>query len=136
MSKLSKEDNIALADCIDLFKPINEATVLMFGNKTQRKSAWHLHKTYGVKVKDFVAFIPIYNARVKEFYQIQDPHTLLKNIKKFFEVKRKFDADERYEKEQREKERLDAEEAEKLKEIPLSEKKMKFDRIAEMLRNS
>lgn len=136
MSKLSKEENIALADCIDLFKPINEATVLMFGNKTQRKSAWHLHKTYGVKVKDFVAFIPIYNARVKEFYQIQDPHTLLKNIKKFFEIKRKIDADERYEQQQREKERLDALEAEKLKEIPVSEKKMKFDRIAEMLRNS
>ena len=136
MSKLSKEENIALAECIDLFKPINEATVLMFGNKTQRKSAWHLHKTYGVKVKDFVAFIPIYNARVKEFYQIQDPHSLLKNIQKFFEVKRKFDADERYIMEQQEKDRLDVLEAEKLKEIPVSEKKMKFNNIMEIIKKA
>lgn len=140
MSKLSKEDNQKIVDVIDLFKDINPATPLMFGNKTQRLASWNLHKTYGDKVKSFIPFIGEYNARVKEFYHIKDPHSLLKNITRFFDVKRKYDADIKYQQEQKAKEEADRLEVERIKKemeaVPLDIRQQRSQNIRNIILNS
>ena len=100
---LNPEQNKTISETIDLFKSINPATVIMFGNKTERRDALHLHKLYGDKLPDIVAFLPTYNERVKEFYQIRSPHKLLLHIQNLFHVKRKYDADNKYQQDQQQK---------------------------------
>lgn len=133
------EHNTAIAETIDLFKSINPATVIMFGNKTERRDALQLHKLYGEKIKDIVAFLPIYNVRVKEFYQATTPHTTLKNVSKIFEIKRKYDADQKYLKEQVEKDLQEAKEAEHLRllrEQKPTETKQRFNNIMDIIKNA
>lgn len=126
MTKLTPEQIKNINDTIDLFQSINPATPMMFGNKTQRKASQHLYEKYGEKVKDFVAFLPEYNARVKEFYQVSEPHQLLKHINKLFDVKKQYDKEMlaiKRQQEEREKEEREAREKEESeKQIPLSER--------------
>jgi hypothetical protein len=98
MKKITKqeiyttEENIKIAETIDLFKIVNEGHHKLFGNKNERKDAFHLHKKYGNKVIKIVEFIPTFNkAQKNQYYVIRKPSKLIEMISDVIDLKKKID---------------------------------------------
>jgi len=119
--KSHKNENDRITeDIIFLFKDINEGVQKLYGNRTERKWALHLHSKYGEKVRDMVAFVPTYNRGLKAtptgrvFGKITKPSHMVEHLEDFFEAKRRFNRQIDYELKKEEIDRKDREDAERL----------------------
>lgn len=150
MTKLSTEQNLKIADCINLFKHVNEGVSVLFGRPTERKSADKLLKLYSLpshkdptktQLEALIELLPRYNADCKKKYEIVlKPSKLIEQIENVKAWKRKIDNEEQNRLKQELALKQEQEEQEKrrrlLETVPLSERQEKFNSIRNIIKNA
>ena len=87
---LNSETNIKIAECIDLFKTVNEGVSVLFGRPIERTSAHTLIKKFSLpshtdptktQLQVLIELLPLYNQSCKKKYEIVlKPSKLLEQI--------------------------------------------------------
>jgi hypothetical protein len=150
MSKISPEQNKEIADCINLFKHVNDGVSVLFGRPVERKSADTLLKKFSLpshsdptktQLQALIDLLPRYNADCKKKYEIVlKPSKLLEQIENVKAWKRKVDNEDHNRLKQELLLKQEQEEQEKrrrlLETVPLSERQEKFNSIRNIIKNA
>lgn len=103
-TKLTPEQNLKIAEVIDLFKHVNDGVSVLFGRPVERRSADTLLKKFSLpshsdptktQLQALIDLLPRYNADCKKKYEIVlKPSKLLEQIENVKAWKRKVDNEE------------------------------------------